>query len=90
MSNWGLMDEIYAAGGRAKEKNYVLRWQDGKQLSARPGKDWVTYRSRHFRAKIYAKTYHGVGDFELRPPMAVSYCQRQSNCRIIGKTDYHV
>ena len=38
------MDKIHEAGGRAKEKNYVLRWQDGKQLSARPGKDWVLYR----------------------------------------------
>ena len=41
MSDWGLMDNLYAAGCVTKENNLILRWADGKVLGTRPGSTWV-------------------------------------------------
>lgn len=41
MSDWGLIDKIQEAGGVVKRDQYVFRWSDGRQISERPGKDWV-------------------------------------------------
>lgn len=47
MSDWGMMDKLYAAGCSAKEENYVLRWEDGKQISVRPGSEWAISKFGH-------------------------------------------
>ncbi|KAK5121198.1 hypothetical protein LTR85_005682 [Meristemomyces frigidus] len=42
MADWGMMDKLYATGCAAKEENYLLRWQDGKQIGVRCGSQWAT------------------------------------------------
>ena len=41
MSDWGLIDKIHEAGGVVKKDQYVFRWSDGREITSRPGKDWV-------------------------------------------------
>ena len=60
MSDWGLMEKLYAAGAVAKEETFVLRWADGRHLASRPGKGWV--RTMGCESAVY----HCTADSEAR------------------------
>ena len=47
MSDWGLLDKLFLAGGSFRDNTYTLRWQDGKPITTRPGVDWATGKFGH-------------------------------------------
>ena len=60
MSDFGLMDKLYAAGCTPKEDNYVLRWQDGKHIGTRPGCHWARSKFGHLWHVMHRADYQRV------------------------------
>lgn len=61
MSHWGLMNKLYAAGAVVKEDIGVFRWSDGKLLTTRPGKIWVSYQARGIRPRYVLRKTCALG-----------------------------
>lgn len=40
MHSLGLIEKLREAGMVTKESDYFLRWQDGRVIGQRPGKEW--------------------------------------------------
>jgi len=60
MDSFGLMGRLFEAGCSAKEANFVLRWQDGRQLGQRPGGDWALQKFGHHWHVMHRADYQRV------------------------------